>query len=91
VIYLIHFDRPYRHARHYLGYCRTPEDLAARLARHRAGRGARLLRVVQGAGIGWHVARTWPDGDRTRERRLKNNRNGPRYCPVCRLQARASG
>jgi len=37
LIYLLHFDRSYRHARHYLGYT---EDIEARLAAHRAGRGS---------------------------------------------------
>jgi predicted GIY-YIG superfamily endonuclease len=55
-VYLLHFERPYRHARHYLG---SAEDLEARLALHRAGREARLLEVIAGAGIGFVVARTW--------------------------------
>jgi predicted GIY-YIG superfamily endonuclease len=80
-IYLLHFARPYRHARHYLGFA---EDLEQRLAQHRAGRGARLVQVVLGAGIGFEVARTWK-GDRRLERRLKNQRNAPaRLCPICR-------
>ena len=33
-IYLLHFDRPYRHARHYTGWT---EDLLDRLDRHAAG------------------------------------------------------
>ena len=80
-IYLLHFARPYKHARHYLGFA---ENLEQRLAQHRAGRGARLVQVVLGAGIGFEVARTW-DGDRRLERRLKNQRNAPaRLCPMCR-------
>jgi hypothetical protein len=56
VVYLVHFSEPYRHARHYTGWT---VDLEARLAEHRAGRGARLLQVVAQAGIGWTLARTW--------------------------------
>ena len=37
VIYLLHFERSYRHARHYLGYS---DNLAARLDAHRAGQGS---------------------------------------------------
>jgi hypothetical protein len=51
IVYLLHFDRPYRHARHYLG--QWAQDLDARLADHDAGRGARLTAVVKAAGIGW--------------------------------------
>ena len=77
--YLIHFDRRYEHAGHYLGW--TP-DLDKRLAAHREGRGARLMEVITAAGIGWHVARTWTGG-RTLERALKDQHAAPRLCPDC--------
>ena len=80
VVYLIHFARPYKHARHYLGYT---EDLPKRLSLHKRGLGARLMEVVRNAGIDWVVARTWP-GDRVLERRLKNRHESPRLCPICR-------
>jgi predicted GIY-YIG superfamily endonuclease len=78
-VYLLHFERRYRHAGHYMG---TTSDLAARLAQHRAGRGARLLTVIQTAGIGWQLVRTWPGG-RERERQLKAQGGHARLCPVC--------
>ena len=78
-VYLLHFDHPYKHARHYLGYA---VDLEARLAQHRNGNGARLLQVVAQAGIGWTLVRTWPGG-RVVERQLKRQKNSPRFCPVC--------
>jgi predicted GIY-YIG superfamily endonuclease len=78
-IYLIHFDTPYKHARHYLGYA---SNLAARLALHRASNGARLIEVINAAGITWQVSRTW-SGNRALERKLKNQKNGPRLCPLC--------
>lgn len=83
-VYLIHFERPYpsgRRPRHYIGFA---VDLDARLAVHRAGRGARLLAVLRENGIGWRVARVWPDGDRGLERRLKNWKKARRLCPACR-------
>ncbi|MDL4817376.1 hypothetical protein [Actinomadura opuntiae] len=40
IVYLLHFTRPYKHAKHYTGWT---SDLDARLAEHAAGRGARLL------------------------------------------------
>lgn len=79
-VYLLHFDRPYRHARHYLGYA---DDLHARLVQHRKGAGARLIQVIVQAGIDWRLARTWEGGDRTLERRLKKQKNSPRLCPNC--------
>ena len=79
-VYLIHFDRPYRHARHYTGWTR---DLVARLSEHAAGHGARLMAVITEAGISWQLARTWSAG-RAFERRLKNRHGASRYCPICR-------
>lgn len=80
IIYLIHFDVPYHHARHYLGIA---VDLEARLAQHRSGNGARLMQVVSRAGISWRLVRTW-EGGRELERRLKRQKNSSRLCPVCR-------
>ena len=84
IIYLLHFDRPYLHARHYCGFT---TDLAARLAEHTAGRGARLLTVIGDAGIGWTLARTWT-GTRRRERALKRQGGAARRCPLCGITPR---
>jgi predicted GIY-YIG superfamily endonuclease len=83
-VYLLHFDRPYKHARHYTGYT---ADLPARLRAHRTGHGARLLAVVAAAGIGWTLARTWPGG-RERERQLKRQGGASRHCPLCGITPR---
>jgi hypothetical protein len=80
-VYLLHFDEPFRHARHYLGWA-SSGNLSHRLHHHQAGSGANLLRHVAAAGISWRLARTWP-GDRHRERRLKA-RGLSRCCPECR-------
>ena len=80
-VYMIHLQRPYRHARHYLGWT---HDVEQRLAVHRQGQGSPLLRAAVAAGITFDVVRTWP-GDRHLERRLHNAKNSPaRLCPVCR-------
>ena len=82
MVYLLHFDRPYRHARHYIGFSTSERTFKGRLAHHRAGTGARLMAVITAAGVPWRVARTWPNGDRNFERNLKNH-SGTRYCPIC--------
>jgi predicted GIY-YIG superfamily endonuclease len=82
-IYLIHFAEAYKHARHYLGFT---DDLDARLERHRAGSGARLMEVIKDADITWQVARTW-QGDRKLECQLKNGKRAPRLCAVCAGEA----
>ena len=86
-IYLIHFSRPFGHARHYLGWT---SNLAARLAHHRAGTGSALMRAVRADGISWELARTWT-GDRHRERQLKGQGGRARLCPLCRGDGPAPG
>jgi predicted GIY-YIG superfamily endonuclease len=78
-VYLIHFDTPLHHARHYLGWT---TNLKARLEAHRRGNGARLMEVITEAGITWRLARTW-EGGRELERHLKRQKNSPRFCPIC--------
>lgn len=83
-VYLLHFERRYKHAGHYIGWT---ADLSARLADHAAGHGARLLAVVQAAGIGWTLARTWR-GSRGRERQIKRQGGASRCCPLCGVRPR---
>ena len=84
-VYLLHFDQPYKHARHYVGW--TARNIKRRLAEHEAGRGARLLAVVRAAGIGWQLARMWP-GSRERERQIKRQGGHARKCPLCGIRPR---
>ena len=79
-VYLLHFERPFRHARHYLG---SALHLDVRLAEHARGGGSRLLAHVVEAGIGWQLARTW-HGGRQRERQLKRQGGHGRLCPICK-------
>ena len=78
-VYLIHFNRPHRHARHYIGFT---TNLDQRITDHLCGMGARLMEVITDEGIEWRVARTW-EGDRKLERRLKEWHNARLLCPVC--------
>jgi predicted GIY-YIG superfamily endonuclease len=84
IVYLIHFETPLKHARHYLGF--TNSDLEDRLARHRAGGGSKLMRAIKEAKINWSVVRTWEgeNVDRNFERRLKNRKQTHVFCPICR-------
>lgn len=78
--YLIHFDEPYQHARHYTGWT---TNLDERLAEHAAGRGSRLMEVIRDAGISWRLARVWT-GTRHLERSLKRSGGMSRRCPMCK-------
>jgi predicted GIY-YIG superfamily endonuclease len=79
-VYLIHFDHPFGHSSHYLGFA---ERLDARVKHHRDGTGALLLARVNEAGIGWNVVRTWENQGRVFERRLKKMKKSRCLCPVC--------
>lgn len=83
-VYLIHFDAPYKHARHYLGFTK---DLSSRIKAHADGHGARLIAVIDAAGIGWQLARTW-EGTRARERQIKNQGGAAGVCPMCGITPR---
>lgn len=80
-LYLLHFERPYHHARHYLGFTKY-RSVKQRIADHQAGLGANLTRHVVGAGIKLYLA--WQaSGERTDERRLKRRSHVKLWCPLC--------
>lgn len=79
IVYLLHFEQPYQHARHYTGFT---DDLLERLEKHARGHGSRLMNVVSHAGIGFVLVRTC-EGTRRTERAIKNSGGAVRYCPIC--------
>jgi hypothetical protein len=87
MVYLLCFDQKFKHAKHYIGFAESSESFEKRLKHHRSGSGARLMSVISKAGIGFQVARTWPTGDRTFERKLKNRKNSSKLCPFCKADA----
>jgi len=82
-VYILHFEQSYFHARHYVGYSKFP---IRRLERHLAWNEQALIVAVKKAGIRIHLARVWPDADKSFERKLKNRKHTARYCPLCRAQ-----
>ena len=76
IVYLLHFDHPYQHARHYTGW--TP-DLLDRLEKHARGHGSRLMNVISAAGIGFVLVRVC-EGTRATERALKRQGGASRRC-----------
>jgi predicted GIY-YIG superfamily endonuclease len=83
-IYVLHFDAPICHARHYSG---STDDLARRLADHIHGVAAKLTAEVRRRGITFRLGSLYVvhPGERPRqvERRMKNNNNGPKHCCIC--------
>ena len=83
--YLLHFDKPYKHAKHYLGYVDGDDDaINERTILHYNGQGANLTKVIKEAGIGFTIARTWHNVDRHFERQLKIQGGHSRKCPICK-------
>lgn len=82
LVYLLHFDKPYKHARHYLGF--VEKDVLQRIQKHENGQGARLLDVITKAGIKFKLVRVWDNFTRKDERRLKNQKKSRKLCPICR-------
>jgi len=83
-LYLMHFDIPHEHARHYAG---ATTNLEKRLEMHANGQGAALLRHLLTIGKGWRLAKLWTTEEKLPfevESMLKRRKNGPRYCPICR-------
>lgn len=80
-VYLLHFSRPYFHARHYLGFTTRPDE---RLKEHFGGYGSPLVRAVVEAGIEIFVARTWEQVTWTFEKRGHRCHRTRRSCPICR-------
>ena len=82
-VYLLHFHAPISSGhttQHYIGYA---TDIAARMTVHINCPDARLLQVAKERGIGFEIARIWEGQGRDYERHLKNNKCGPRICPIC--------
>ena len=79
-VYLIHFKHKLHHAGHYVGFSKC---LAFRIASHREGTGAKLIRAINRLGIPWMVVRTWRVDGQGFERYIKNQKHAARFCPVC--------
>ena len=74
VIYMLHFDQPYKHAKHYVGWT---ADLLDRLDTHAAGHGARLVAVIWQAGIGFTLIRVCEGTRQHRARHQERRRRAP--------------
>ena len=82
-VYLLHFDPPYLHAKHYVGWtAKDPED---RLTLHLNGAGSPLVRAVLNNGGTVSIVRLWEGFDRHFERRLKDH-SSSRWCPKCSVR-----
>lgn len=82
-VYILHFDTPFHHARHYTGSTRALLD---RFTTHAYGDGARLMRVLMEEGVEWMLGGLWMTDQtnaRKAERWIKGQKNAERYCQLC--------
>jgi len=82
-VYVLHFDEPLRHSRHYVG---STNVLQKRLISHARGTGSRLCEVLHERQMDWRLATLYVVNSthvRKLERYLKSQHNGPRYCNIC--------
>jgi len=79
-VYLLHFSRPYCHARHYVGFA---DDVERRVRRHCRGQGSPLVRAAVESGIEIFLARRWENVTRAFERRIHALGGSRRRCPIC--------
>ena len=82
MIYLIHFQTPFMHCKHYLGYC-ADDRLEKRIYEHFNAPRVALMQMIKRKGIPWEVARLM-EGGRDREAHLKYQiKKIAPYCPIC--------
>lgn len=79
-VYLIHFSKNYKGCRHYIGWT---SNIVNRELRHWSGNGSPLLKACKESGIDFNVVRIWENKTRKFERKLKNQHNHKRFCPIC--------
>lgn len=82
-IYVLHFNEPLHHARHYTG-CTT--HLQARLTAHANGQGSSLSRYMWANQLEWTLGSLFvctKAAMRRHERALKNTNNAPKFCGIC--------
>jgi hypothetical protein len=82
-VYLLHFETPFAHAQHYIGFTEAP-DPEQRLIEQLQGSGANLLRHVVAAGIPILLAKEWHNVSQRVEYQLKNRGGAGRICPICK-------
>jgi len=84
LIYILHFDEPLCHARHYVGVAHS-SNLHRRLRDHAMGNGARLTEVLLDRGINWQVGGLIETSGHPRiyEDMIKRGGHTKVYCEIC--------
>ncbi|ROL61145.1 GIY-YIG nuclease family protein [Bacteroidetes/Chlorobi group bacterium ChocPot_Mid] len=82
MVYILHFDKKFHHAQHYVG---CTEDLQRRLKEHLNCRqcGSKIVRAAIKKGIKIELAKVYPEGDRVLEKKIKSMKKTSLICPIC--------
>lgn len=85
-LYVLHFDKPYKHAKHYTGIAK---NVLKRIALHKNGTGARLTQVLKENEISfrYNIIKEFPNFSEAHayEKYLKTKIKKPQnYCPICK-------
>jgi len=83
-VYLLHFDKPYKKARHYIGIAKSSR-LHRRMYEHATLRGSNLTVAALEDGAELLLVRTWQTDDPNVERKFKANGHFNRLCPLCSI------
>jgi predicted GIY-YIG superfamily endonuclease len=78
MIYILQFERKMSHSQFYVGWTKSATTLPHRIDFHREGKGAKFTAAAAAYGIRMGVVAVIPDGDRTLERRIKNQKHTAR-------------
>ena len=86
IVYIIHFNEPYKHAKHYTG---ITNDFYLRMKAHLKGKGAKLPYIVLKSGIGmkffiWKNNLNFKEAKKEEKRIKKVIKNTARICKYCK-------
>jgi len=83
MVYILHFDPPLKHARHYVGF--TERSVLTRINEHLSGHaaGSPLVKAALESGSEVKIGRIFRNGDRELERKIKRGKNTKCCCPLC--------
>lgn len=91
-LFLLHFDPPYRHAGHYLGYAKGTGRVATYARAVAAGKVTQfphpLVEAAYAQGSVLRIVAVFHGASRDERRRMRANGSLSRFCPVCRENGR---
>jgi len=82
MVYLLHFDRPFRHMRHYVGAAADLLALELLIANPGMHTRSSMLIAAKKAGVRFTIGRIWRGGAE-RADLVRSHQNHTRHCDIC--------